>query len=445
MQHCHKLFVKIRFPIFFLILILFLGMLCFSEDGKGSSKDIHIVTVADAIGPGVAGFVEKTIYDANDNKAVCIIIAVDTPGGLVESMRTIVKAIFQSDIPVIVFVSPSGARAASAGVVITMAADVAAMAPGTNIGAAHPVGAGGQEIDKAMSEKVTNDMVAYIKSIAKKRGRNEDWAEEAVRKSVSITETEAVKQRVVDLVAKDMDDLIAQLNGRNIADKGVLKLDSATRKIIEEDLRTKILKTISDPNIAYILLLVGLAGLYFELSNPGAIFPGVVGGIALVLAFFSMQSLPVNYAGLLLIGLAMIFFIVEMKVTSYGLLSLAGVLSLLLGTLMMFEGDNPVVRLKWQVFIPTIVLVSGFFVLVAGLVFKAQVNRPKTGSSGLVGQEGVVRKSLSPEGKVFIHGELWQAKANTPLEIGTKVRVKGVNGLVLMVEPIESDLKPDHR
>lgn len=444
MQRCRKLFNKNHFPIFFFILILSLGMLCFSEDGKGGSKDIHIVTVADAIGPAVAGFVEKTIYDANDNKAVCIIIALDTPGGLVESMRTMVKAIFRSDIPVIVFVSPSGARAASAGVMITMAADVAAMAPGTNIGAAHPVGAGGQEIGKAMSEKVTNDMVAYIKTIAKKRGRNEDWAEKAVRKSASITETEAVEQRVVDLVAKDMDDLITQLNGRNVVDKGILELDSAARKIIKEDFRTKILKTISDPNIAYILLLIGLAGLYFELSNPGAIFPGVVGGIALVLAFFSMQSLPVNYAGLLLIGLAMIFFIIEMKVTSYGLLSLAGVLSLLLGTLMMFEGDNPVVRLKWNVIIPTILFVSGFFVLVAGMVFKAQVNRPKTGTGGLVGQEGVVRESLSPEGKVFIHGELWQAKADMTIKIGTKVRVKGVRGLVLTVEPIESDLKPDH-
>jgi membrane-bound serine protease (ClpP class) len=192
------------------------------------------------------------------------------------------------------------------------------------------------------------------------------------------------------------------------------------------------------------LLLIGLAGLYFELSNPGAIFPGVVGGIALVLAFFSMQSLPVNYAGLLLIGLAMIFFIIEMKVTSYGLLSLAGVLSLLLGTLMMFEGDNPVVRLKWNVIIPTILFVSGFFVLVAGMVFKAQVNRPKTGTGGLVGQEGVVREPLSPEGKIFIHGELWQAKSDMTIKIGTKVRVKGVRGLVLTVEPIESDLKPDH-
>jgi membrane-bound serine protease (ClpP class) len=264
-----------------------------------------------------------------------------------------------------------------------------------------------------------------------------------VRQSVSITETEAVKERVVDLVAKDMDDLITQLNGRNIVDKGILTLDSIVLKIIEEDLRTKILKTISDPNIAYMLLLIGLAGLYFELSNPGSIFPGVVGGIALVLAFFSMQSLPVNYAGLLLIGLSMIFFIIEMKVASYGLLSFAGVLSLLLGTLMMFEGDNPVVRLKWNVIIPTILLVSGFFVLVAGLVFRAQVNRPKTGVCGLVEQEGVVRTPLSPEGKVFIHGELWQAKADMPLKTGTKVRVKGLKGLILTVEPITSDLDPD--
>jgi membrane-bound serine protease (ClpP class) len=424
---------------FIFIMTLFLGMLSLAGVVKGESKDIHIMTVDAAIGPAVAGFVEKTIYDANDVKAACVIIALDTPGGLVESMRTIVKAIFNSDIPVIVFVSPSGARAASAGVPITMAADVAAMAPGTNIGAAHPVGPGGQEISETMAQKAVNDMAAYIKSIAKKRGRNSDWAEKAVRESVSITETEAVKQNVVDLIARDMDDLITQLNGRKIVEKGTLKLDSATRKMILEDFRTKVLKTISDPNIAYILLLIGLAGLFFELSIPGAVFPGVVGAMALILAFFSMQTLPVNYAGLLLIGLAMIFFIVEMKVTSYGLLSLAGVLSLLLGTLMMFKGDNPAMQLEWQVVIPTILLVSGFFVVVAAMVFKAQVSQPKTGDAGLIGKKGVVRHPLRPEGKIFIHGELWQARAHIALEVGTKVRVTEVNGMVLTVEPLEPE------
>jgi membrane-bound serine protease (ClpP class) len=309
------------------------------------------------------------------------------------------------------------------------------MAPGTNIGAAHPVGAGGKEIGEVMSEKVTNDMVAYIKSIAKRRGRNDQWAEEAVRQSVSVTENEALKKNIIDLIARDTDDLLAQLNGREVKGKGTLKLDQAVKKIIEEDFRTKVLKTISDPNIAYILLMIGLAGLYFELAHPGAIFPGVIGAIALVLAFFSMQTLPVNYAGLLLIALAIIFFIIEMKVASYGLLSLAGVLCMLLGTLMMFEGEDPAQRLSWQVIVPTMGVVSGFFILVAGLVFKAQVRRPVTGAMGLVGEIGVVKKALTPEGKVFVHGELWQARARDPIAEGTKVQVIAVKGLVIEVEP----------
>lgn len=423
-----------------LLFCLILGMVALPKNSVGASNEIQVVTVADAIGPAVAEFVTKTIEGANQQGAAIVIIALDTPGGLVESMRTIVQSIFKSEIPIVVFVSPSGARAASAGVMITLAADVAVMAPGTNIGAAHPVGAGGQEIDGAMAEKITNDIVANIRSIAERRGRNEVWAEKAVRESASITETEALEKKVIDLIARDVEDLIAQLNGYTVPEKGTLKLDPKNVKMVEEDFRTKVLKTISDPNIAYILLLIGLAGLYFELSNPGAIFPGVVGGIALVLAFFSMQSLPVNSAGLLLIGLAMIFFIMEMKITSYGLLSLAGVVSLFIGTLMMFDTDNPAIRLKWQVMIPIMLLISAFFVFVAGLVFKAQIARPQSGDSGLLGQTGVVRNPLMPDGKVFVQGELWQARSNEPLEVGTKVRVVEVIGLVLVVESLSEKM-----
>jgi len=211
----------------------------------------------------------------------------------------------------VVYVAPGGARAASAGVMITMAADIAAMAPGTNIGAAHPVGSGGKDIEGAMADKVTNDMVAHAKSVAKKRGRNVEWVEKAIRESVSVTETEALKEKIIDVIAKDMDDLIRQINGLEIEEKGKLRLDNPVKKVVEEGLRTKILKTISDPNIAYILMMIGLAGLYFELSHPGTIFPGVVGGISIVLAFFAFQTLPVNYAGIILIFLAIIFFIME--------------------------------------------------------------------------------------------------------------------------------------
>jgi len=412
-------------------------ILFFSQAGWSAKNDIYIIKVSDAISPGVAEFIKDGIETAEKDGAACLIIELDTPGGLAESMRRIIQNILGSKVPVVVFVSPSGARAASAGVMITMAADIAAMAPGTNIGAAHPVGAGGKDISGKMSEKVINDMVAHAKSVAEERGRNAKWVEEAIRESVSVTETEALKDNIIDLIAEDTDDLIQQLNGREVKEKGVLKLDESKRVIVEPTLRTKILKTISDPNIAYILLMIGLAGLYFELSHPGAIFPGVIGGIALVLAFFALQTLPVNYAGILLIVLAIIFFIMEMKITSYGLLSVAGIISLLLGSLMMFKGTGPDLKLSWRVLLPTLILVSGFFVFVAGLVFRAQISKPKTGSRGLVGEIGIVKKALAPEGKVFVHGELWNARSDKTVAEDTKVRVVNVVNLMLEVEPMD--------
>ena len=392
------------------------------------------------ISPAASGFLKKGITKASDERVSCIIIELDTPGGLAESMREIVMAIFASKIPVVIYVAPSGARAASAGVMITMAADIAAMAPGTNIGAAHPVGAGGKEIGGVMSEKVTNDMVANARSIAQKRGRNADWIERAIRKSVSVTETEALKANVIDIVAKDIDDLIHQINGRKIQDKGVLKLENVKKILLKEDLRTKILKTISNPNIAYILMMIGLAGLYFELSHPGAVLPGVVGGISIILAFFAFQTIPVNYAGFLLIVLALIFFIMEMKIASYGLLSIAGIISLLLGSIMLFENSGNGMRLSWEVLIPTLVLISGFFVVVSGFVFKSHLHKPRTGARGMVGEIGVVREALMPEGKVFVHGELWRAISNDPIQTGDRVRVVKIVNLVLEVEPVERSI-----
>lgn len=403
-------------------------------------NEVYIIKVADAISPGTAEYIKSGIETAAEKAATAVIIELDTPGGLAESMRLIVQQILGSNVPVVVFVSPSGARAASAGVMITMAADVAAMAPGTNIGAAHPVGAGGKDIDGKMSEKVINDMVAQAKSVAEQRGRNAQWVEAAIRESVSVTETEALQQNIIDLIAQDTDDLIKQLNGRELKDKGVLNLSDVKKVVFEETLRTKILKTISNPNIAYILMMIGLAGLYFELSHPGAIFPGVIGGIALILAFFALQTLPVNYAGILLIVLAIIFFIMEMKITSYGLLSVAGIVSLLLGSLMLFEGSTPDMKLSLRVLLPTVILISGFFVAVASLVFRAQISKPTTGSSGLVGEIGVVKKALKPEGKVFIHGELWNARAKEPLDENVKVRVVKVVNLILEVESADDDV-----
>jgi membrane-bound serine protease (ClpP class) len=404
--------------------------------GAGANE-VLILRVADAISPGTADFIHHGIKTAETQQAACLIIELDTPGGLAESMRNIVQDVLASTVPVVVYVAPSGARAASAGVMITMAADIAAMAPGTNIGAAHPVGAGGQEIDGKMSEKVVNDMVAQAKSVAERRGRNAQWVERAIRESVSATETEALKENVIDLIARDTDDLIRQINGRAVAGRGPLKLESPKITVIQEGLRTKILRTISNPNIAYILLMIGLAGLYFEFSHPGAIFPGVVGGICLVLAFFALQTLPVNYAGIILIVLAIIFFIMEMKIASYGLLSVAGVISLLLGSLMLFEGESAADRISWSVLTPTVVVVSGFFTAVAFLVFRSQVSKPVTGSAGLVGEIGVVKKALAPRGKVFVHGELWNAFAQRPIAENVQVRVVAVTGLLLEVEPAD--------
>ena len=414
--------------------IVVIAVLLFPALALAGSGDVYILRISDAITPGTASFISSGIKKAAAENAECIVIELNTPGGLADSMRDIVMAIYESKVPVVVYVAPSGARAASAGVMITMAADVAAMAPGTNIGAAHPVAAGGKEIEKTMSEKVTNDMVAYVKSIARKRNRNVEWAEKAVRESVSVTESEALKEKIIDIIAKDTDDLIRKLDGWEVKEKRKLKLSSYQKIIIKESLRTKILKTISNPNIAYILMMIGLAGLYFELSHPGVVFPGVIGGICLILAFFAFQTLPVNYAGVLLILLSIIFFILEMKIASYGLLSIAGILSLLLGSLMLFETESPELRLSWRILFPTLFIVSGFFIGVASLVFKSQVSKPRTGAKGLIGEIGVVKKALEPEGKVFVHGELWNAVSKKPLKEGTKVRVTGIENLVIEVE-----------
>jgi membrane-bound serine protease (ClpP class) len=421
----------------FFLMVFVLAALNASDTLRAENREVYVMTISGAIGPGVTEFVKSGIKQASDANAACIVIELDTPGGLAESMRQIVMTIYASQIPVAVYVSPSGARAASAGVMITMAADIAAMAPGTNIGAASPVGLGGRQIDKTMSKKIINDMVAFTKGIAKKRGRNVTWAERAVRESVSITESEALKENIIDIVAEDLDDLIRQMHGREVEGKGTLDCAGAKQVKLEETIRTKVLRTISNPNIAYILLLIGLAGLYFEFSHPGAIFPGVLGGISLILAFFALQTLPVNYAGILLILLAIVLFIMEMKITSYGLLSVAGILSLLLGSLMLFDSGIPGMKISWQVLVPTLTLISGFFVVVASLVFKSQVSTPRTGSAGIVGEIGIVKEPTAPDGKILIHGELWKATSKQPIAEGARVRVTKLENLVLEVEPAD--------
>ena len=420
---------------FLLFISIFLALS--PGDCPAEQDEMYLIVVSDAITPGISDFLVNALKQASQNNAAGIIIQLDTPGGLAESMRKIVISILGCKVPVIVYVAPSGARAASAGVMITMSADIAAMAPGTNIGAAHPVGIGSQPADKKITEKIINDMVAHGKTIAEKRGRNVDWVEKAIRDSISATESEALKAGIIDIVAKDLDDLIKQINGRSVKDKGTLHLDHVNIIKIKESIRTKILKAISNPNIAYILMMIGLAGLYFELANPGAVFPGVVGSISLILAFFAFQTLPVNYAGILLIILSLVFFILEIKITSYGMLSIAGIITLALGSLMLYKKGSPGMSVSWQVLLPTIMLISGFFVFVAGLVFKSQRSKSKTGAEGLVGEIGVVKKKISPEGKVFVHGELWNAVSDVPIHVGTKVQVVNVKNLIIKVKPAE--------
>ncbi len=398
------------------------------------SGDAYVLTLSGSINPGSSHLVKLSLQTATEEAASCLVIELDTPGGLAESMREIVQEILGAEIPVIVYVYPGGARAASAGVMITMAADIAAMAPGTNIGAAHPVGAGGKEIEETIAEKAVNDMVAHARSVAQKRGRNVQWVERAIRESVSITETEALEENVIDVVAGDLPDLLSKINGRDLGEKGILNLDPLRVKRLEEGLRTRVLRAIGDPNIAYILLMIGLAGLYFELSHPGAVLPGVVGALCLVLSFFALQTLPINYSGMLLIFLALIFFILELKVTSYGMLTIAGIISMLLGSMMLFDSPTGGMALSLRVLLTTVGLVSAFFITVTLLVVRAHVSRPRTGAEGLIGEEGVVKKTLAPEGKVLVHGELWRATAAAPLDAGARVNVISVRGLVLEVE-----------
>ena len=428
------------------MLIFVLGLLAsgpawdpagFAEQPPG--KFIPVVTLAGSINPAVAEFVVRQIAKAEKENAPALVIQLDTPGGLDTSMRTIVQGLLNAQIPVVVFVSPSGARAASAGVLIVLAADVAAMAPGTNIGAASPVNIGGKDIEKTMARKVENDMVAYARSIAAQRQRNADWAASAVSKSESVPAEKALELKVIDLLAKDLPDLLQKIDGLQVNTgklPKVLRTKGTPITYVQEGFRDRVLRTISDPNIAYLLMMLGTMGIFFELINPGNIFPGVIGGISLILAFFALQTLPVNYAGLLLILLAIIFFIAEVKVVSHGLLSIGGVISLTLGSLFLFRTDDAHLGVALGVLVPVVIIVSGFFLAVASLAIRAYQRKPQTGEQGILGEVGRVRQPIRPEapGKVFVHGEIWNARSLEILETGEIVEVVGIDHLLLTVK-----------
>jgi len=384
------------------------------------------------IHPVTSEYIRHSLDRAEAESAELFILVLNTPGGLDSSMREIIERVLKAHLPVAAYVHPSGGRAASAGFFIGIACDLFVMSPGTNTGAAHPVGVSltGQEMDKTMSEKVVQDAASYIKTLAEKRGRNVQMAEEAVRLSRSYTETEALQGGLIDLVAKDVPDLLAQLEGKKVKrfDGGetVLAFKGLTVQDVPLSGRQKFLLTISNPNLAYLLLMIGLLGLYFEFANPGAILPGVMGAISLLLAIFAFQILPINYVGLILILLAIVLFVLEVKVHSYGILSVGGLLSMIIGSLMLIEAPIPELRPSLRFIIPVALGFALIFIFLVSLVVRSHRARVQTGREGLLGETGLALTDLNLEGKVFVHGEYWKARAEEPIPKGSKVIISGV-------------------
>jgi len=402
-----------------------------------AAPPVAMVDIDGAITPVTARLLTAAIDRARADQAQALIVRLNTPGGLERSMRSMAQTILNSEIPVIVYVAPTGARAASAGVFITLAAHVAAMAPATNIGAAHPVTIGGGDTGKEMGKKVENDAAAFARTLATERGHNVDWAERAVRSSVSITEREALKLKVIDLVAESVPDLLAKVDGRTVKTvRGTITLETrgAPVKHIENSFRDRLLALITDPNVAYILMMVGMLGIFFELQNPGAILPGVIGGIALILAFFAFQSLPINWAGVLLILFGGGLLIAEIKVASHGVLTAGGVIAMVLGSFMLYEAPELGFRVSWTVILPTVGATAGLVVWAVSAGVRAMRRRPMTGSESMVGRFAVARSVLGPEGQVQVDGEIWSAVSEGgAIPVGEKVRVTAVEGLTLKV------------
>lgn len=424
-------------------LALLLGLLAlapFAGEIRAAGPTIDILQVKGTINPVLVDYIRRGINRAEESNAIAIIIQLDTPGGLDTSMRDIVKNIVSARIPVAVYVSPAGARAASAGVFITVAAHIAAMAPNTAIGAAHPVSIGaegGAQMSSAMEEKVVNDAAAYIRSIAQAQGRNMEWAEKAVRESVSASEQEALKLNIIDTVATDLDDLIRQLDGRKVTMLGgaVVTLKTAGVPIRHVPMNTveDFLYTISDPNIAYLLLSLGTLGIIAEIYNPGLIFPGVVGGISLLFGFYALGVLPVNYAGLLLIVLAFALFIAELFTPTFGLLTVGGLISLVLGSLILFKG-GPLFSVNPGLIATVVVLIGGFLAFAIPRVVQIHHRQASTGREELIGKTAVVKVALAPEGMVYFKGELWTAISEVGrIEPGEEVTISRVDGLKLHV------------
>jgi membrane-bound serine protease (ClpP class) len=430
--------------LFITISALLIALPVLSDEATDETPETPVVTVmriSSAIGPITVREIKNGIERSENMGAEAFVVELNTPGGNTESTWDIIQLILASSVPVVIYVAPPGSRAASAGVYIAYAAHIAAMAPQTNIGSAHPVLMGGAEMDSTMSEKITNDAVAKIKTVGKKRDRNLEWAEDAVRKSVSATEFEALELNAVDFVASDLDDLLYQMHGSSveiITGEITLNTENADKVPLNVGFANKVLEILSDPNVAYILMTIGMLGLYFEFSNPGAILPGVIGGIALILALFSFQALPINFAGVLLILLALTLFLLEVKIASHGILGGGGVISLFLGSLMLVNDTEwPYKSISLKIIIPVVVVFTLFFFLAAWLSMRAHKKKVETGQAGIVGETGVAKSAIGPEGgSVFIHGEYWKAFSESQIDQNSKIRVLEIKGMELKVEKL---------
>lgn len=409
-----------------------------------ASSIVTRLTIDSAINPIVAKFIEEQLAAANQRQDSALLIKLNTPGGLDTAMRQIIQAELGSDIPVIVYVAPAGARAASAGALMTLAADFAAMAPGTNIGAAHPVSIGaGAQPDKTMEAKLVNDAAAYARSLALQRGRNLDWAEKIVRESISSSAQEALDQQVIDLIAENTTELLRKLDGRTFLREGQKKTfhtAEVSLRTVEMNWRLQILSALSNPSFAYMLMMLGVLGIFFEISQPGVILPGVVGTIAILLAFFAFSTLPINYVGLLLILLAVIMFILEVKVPSYGMLTVGGLIAMAFGSLMLIDSSEPYLQISRALIAATVAVSAGFILLASWLVVRTQRRPVNSGQEGMIGKRGLVTKDIRGEGKVFVHGELWNARADSEISKGSEIEVVGLlPGLMLEVRVPDAD------
>ena len=408
-----------------------------SVQQPGSGSHVNLIVINGGINPAVNDYIRESIQRAREGNARALIIQLDTPGGLLSSTRSIVKEMLSAPLPIIVYVAPSGAGAGSAGVFITMAANIAAMAPGTNIGAAHPVAGGGQEVKGVMGEKIENFTASFSETIAERRGRNTEFAIQAVRRSISITDKEALEKRVIDFIAVDVSDLLKQANGREVdvgSGKRTLDFNGVSILRFEMGLKQRIINILAHPNVAYLLMMAGILGLYMEFSNPGALFPGIAGGIALLLALASFQVLPINYAALLLIGLGLCLLVAEAFLPSFGLLGISGVVSLGLGSLLLFDVEGSDLSVDGSIVAAAVGTLSAFVLVVSFLVVRSQRRKATLGYEGLVGEVGEVRERLDRRGKVFVHGEVWRAESAERLEPGDRIEVVGYDGMILKVK-----------